>query len=160
MNQLRDDDLREVFEAIWSVTLGLELLGPAGSTPPPTEETLCACVHLTGAWAGLVSVTLSEGLARRAAGAMFDQPASELSIAELHDAIGEIANMAGGSIKALLPGPSHLSLPSVVSGSFFGFSSPGGVVVNNVAFQVGGSQICLRVTASRESAEASVSQAG
>jgi chemotaxis protein CheX len=30
-----------------------------------------------------------------------------------NDAIGEIANMIGGNIKSLLPGPSKLSLPSV-----------------------------------------------
>ena len=161
MTQLRDSDLREVFEAIWSVTLGLDLLGPAGSIPPPPEDTLCACLYLSGAWSGLVSVSVSEGLARRAASAMFELPAAELSQAELHDALGEIANMTGGGVKALLPGPSHLSLPSVVSGSDFSFSSPGGVTVNDVAFQLGGSRISLRVIASREiAAELSLAEAG
>ncbi len=161
MTQLKDNDLREVFQTIWSITLGLDLLGPAGSIPPPPDETLCACVHLTGAWTGLVTVSLSQGLARRAASAMFDQPAAELSVAELHDAIGEIANMTGGGVKALLPAPSQLSMPSVVSGSNFSFSAPGGLVVNDVAFQVGGSQIRLIVTANRESAAmASLAQVG
>jgi chemotaxis protein CheX len=83
---------------------------------------------------------------------MFEQPATELSVSELHDAIGEIANMTGGGIKAMLPAPSHLSLPAVVSGADFSLSSPRGEVVNDVAFQCGGSQVRLQVIAARQPA--------
>jgi chemotaxis protein CheX len=152
VNDLADSDLRSVFETIWSATLGLELLDPAGSVPPPPTETLCASVHLTGAWCGVVSVHISEGLARRAASAMFGLPVGELTQSELHDAIGEIANMTGGGVKALLPAPSHLSLPSVVSGASFSVSAPGGSLVNDVAFQLGGSQIRVTVIARNEGA--------
>lgn len=145
--RVMERDLRELFETIWSVTLGLGLLDPAGSIPPPPQDTLCASVHLSGAWGGLVAVTLSDALARRAASAMFDQPAAELTAEELHDAIGEIANMTGGGLKALLPAPSQLSLPVVVSGTSVSLSFPRGDVVNDVAFQCGGSQIRLQVIA-------------
>ncbi|MFO0982206.1 MAG: chemotaxis protein CheX [Planctomycetota bacterium] len=39
--------------------------------------------------------------------------------------MGEIVNMAGGNIKALLPAPSQLSLPSVAEGLDYRLSVPG-----------------------------------
>lgn len=145
MTQLQDRDVREVIETIWSVTLGLELHGPAGSIPPSPHEVLCGCIHISGAWSGTITVTMGERLARRAAAAMFEQPADSLGQAELHDAIGEITNMTGGSVKALLPGPSQLSLPSVVSGVELSISTPGAVITSDVTFQVRGAQIRVQV---------------
>jgi chemotaxis protein CheX len=46
---------------------------------------------------------------------------AEVSIEELHDAAGELANMTGGGFKALVPQPCTLSLPSVTSGSDYQF---------------------------------------
>jgi chemotaxis protein CheX len=37
----------------------------------------------------------------------------ELAEADVADAVGELANMIGGNIKSLLPGPSALTLPLV-----------------------------------------------
>lgn len=72
-----------------------------------------ASVTISGTSNGLVAVDCSEELARRLASAMFDSPESELSEAEVLDSLGEIANIIGGNIKALLPGPSTLGLPKV-----------------------------------------------
>ncbi len=136
MTELSNADLRELVEQVWSVTLGVEIFGPAGSIPPPPEHTLCGCVHVSGAWNGLVTVHVSEGLARRVAANLFETSIEDLSTEELHDALGEIANMTGGSVKGLLPAPSQLSLPSVVSGNQFSFNTPVGVLVTEVAFSV------------------------
>ena len=48
---------------------------------------------------------------------------------EVVDALGEIANMVGGNVKSMLPGPSTLSLPSVVQGQL---SVPGTRMVREV----------------------------
>ena len=72
MTELSDSDLRELVEAVWTVTLGFDVLDPAGSIPPPPEQTVCGCVHVSGAWNGLVTVRVSEGLARNVAATMFD----------------------------------------------------------------------------------------
>jgi chemotaxis protein CheX len=146
-------DLHEVVETIWTVTLGLEVMGPLGSVPPPPEETWCGVINVAGAWSGLVKVSMSEALTRRAASAMFAAHESDLSIEELTDALGEITNMTGGSVKALLPGPSSLSLPSVVSGSRLAVGTPGGVLIREIAFQCEGSQICVQVLEGRQVAE-------
>lgn len=145
MTQLSAKDLREVVETVWSATLGFEVLDPWGSLPPPAEQSWCGCIHVAGAWNGMIKVSMSEGLTRRAAAAMFDAPGQTLSQADMTDALGEITNMAGGNVKALLPGPSQLSLPSVVIGADFSVISPGGVLLCEVAFQSGGSQIRVQV---------------
>jgi chemotaxis protein CheX len=149
MIELLAEDLREVVETVWTVTLGFEVLGPAGSLPPPPECTWCGCIQVAGAWSGLVKLSMGEALARKAAAAMFGAPADTLSTDDLTDALGEITNMTGGSVKALLPGPSQLSLPSVVTGDDFSVSSPGGVILREVAFQTSGSQIRVQVIEGR-----------
>ena len=150
MTELSNSDLRDLVESVWTVTLGFEVLDPAGSIPPPPDNTLCGCVHLSGEWQGLVSVRVSEKLARSVASTMFEMSLEEITDAELNDALGEIANMTAGSVKALLPGPSSLSLPSVVSGTQFAFSTPGGELVNELSFQCHGSRITVQVIKARK----------
>lgn len=153
MNESFNKDLRELVATIWSATLGLELTEPGASVAPPSEHTLCGCINLSGAWVGLATVSVSESLARRVTSNMFDAPAEGLTMEELHDALGEIANMIGGGVKGLLPGPIQLSLPSVVSGVNISLSSPGGVVVSEVKLQSNGSSIVVQVIERRKAVQ-------
>jgi chemotaxis protein CheX len=138
-------DLLEVVESVWTLTLGFEASLPLGSRPPPAQSTWCGCIRVGGAWNGLVKVSMSEALTRRAAAAMLGAPAEALSYADLTDALGEITNMTGGNVKALLPGPSRLSLPHVVTDAYFSIIAPGGVLLSEVAFQCHASQIRVQV---------------
>jgi chemotaxis protein CheX len=70
-------------------------------------------VSIQGTSQAIVSVDCSEVLARSIAAAMFSQDPGELTEDEVLDSLGEIANIIGGNIKALLPGPSKLGLPQV-----------------------------------------------
>jgi chemotaxis protein CheX len=60
------------------------------------------------------------------------------------DAIGEVANMAGGNVKALLPGPSVLSLPEV-AGEGAASVATGGRPVSRLAFAIDGSPLVVTV---------------
>ena len=147
--KLDPSDLREVIETVWVAALGLDVIGPEGSIPPPAQGSFCGCVQITGAFGGAVMVSLSERLARRAASAMLDTPPGAVTAEDIRDALGEIANMTGGNVKALLPGPSQLSLPSVVSGTAFNVSTPGAVIVQEIAFQVMGERILVHLLEGR-----------
>ena len=46
--------------------------------------------------------------------------ATEVTVADQQDVASELVNMIGGNLKSLLPGPSFLSLPTIVSGREFG----------------------------------------
>jgi len=145
MTRLIARDLREVVEVVWTVTLGFEVLDAVGSLPPPAASTWCGCVRVVGGWSGLVKLSMAEVLARQAAAVMFGAPPESLSNDDLIDALGELTNVTGGNVKALLPGPSQLSLPSVVAGADLAHVAPGESVLCEVAFQTGGSQIRAQV---------------
>ncbi|MEM7248315.1 MAG: chemotaxis protein CheX, partial [Acidobacteriota bacterium] len=65
---------------------------------------------------GTLCLRFSPTLARRSAAAMFDSDPAELAEDELCDALGELANVAGGAVKAAAAGDVALSLPRVTLG--------------------------------------------
>jgi CheY-specific phosphatase CheX len=68
--------------------------------------------------------------------AMF-QGDEEATLVEVRDALGELTNMVAGNVKALLPGPSTLSLPTVAFGSQYEISVLGSQVIGTVSFVSG-----------------------
>ena len=61
------------------------------------------------------------------------------------DAVGELANMVGGSLKGLVPGPSRLSLPTVVDGSDYSTKIPGAKQVVQAALSAAGEPLIVTV---------------
>jgi chemotaxis protein CheX len=102
------DDVMESFVGV----LG-EPLEPYATDELPVG----ASVQVSGTWTGSVLVSCSEALAAHAAASMFETSIDELGPDDIGDALGEIANMIGGSVKSLMPEPSALSLPVVTFGS-------------------------------------------
>lgn len=141
-----EDDLCTLSADVWASILGLEAV-PTGTAPTETEErTLTGCVHITGGpWEGTVSLECPTALASAAAAAMFGMEPEELSREEIDDALGELANMTGGGVKALVPGPSTLSLPTVVEGLSYTVTVPGSDLVREVVLACQDAQFIVRV---------------
>jgi chemotaxis protein CheX len=93
--------------------LGLPLEQAAATRPP---ECITGMVEISGGFSGTVVVELSRPLARKVAAALFGMELDQVTEAEVVDAVGEVVNILGGNLKALLPGPSTLSLPRVDDG--------------------------------------------
>src|SRR5918998_4092661 len=110
-------------EDLWSITeqMWQSYLDPDGGRPlqpVPIESVamdVSAAVSVTGSWNGHVVVECSATASREAAAAMLGIDAPDVSDADIADALGEMANVIGGSIKSLLPGNCALSLPHVVA---------------------------------------------
>ena len=64
---------------------------------------------------------------------------------DIGDAFGEIANMLGGSVKALVDGPCSLSLPTVIGGTQYTLTVPGSTVLNESWFASAGHPLAVRV---------------
>ena len=79
---------------------------------PDGELVVSARVSVSGGWYGDVVVSCSEPLARRAAAELFAVPSDDVADDDVRDVIGEFANVIGGNVKSVMPGPSALSLPS------------------------------------------------
>lgn len=108
------DELIQIAQTVGESMLELELI-PMPGEQPNTAEALAARVEISGAWNGCVVATCGEPLARKLAGILLQSEPNRIGSQHVRDALAEIANMLGGSIKALLAGPSVLSLPSVMS---------------------------------------------
>jgi chemotaxis protein CheX len=113
-----EDAIVEIAAAVWEAILGLPLLESAPSAGGPAEESaLVGVVRISGAWEGAVTVACPTPLARQAAAIMFGLASGDVSAPETADALGELTNIIGGNLKALLPKPSRVSLPAVGTAS-------------------------------------------
>jgi hypothetical protein len=74
-------------------------------------------VRITGAWEGMVQLVCADVLARPAAAVLFGLEVQTATPDLVHDALGELTNITGGNLKALLPEPCYLSLPAVTPAS-------------------------------------------
>jgi len=124
------DDLEVITREVWTSFLDGD---PSGLLPRESDDAMddkvTGCVHLSGAYTGAIMLQCSSPAARDAAAALFSVSPDDVTQAEVVDAMGEIANMVGGNVKSMLPGPSTLSLPSVIHGRL---SLPGSQVVREV----------------------------
>jgi chemotaxis protein CheX len=84
------------------------------------EHKLVVAVHIAGEWVGAVVLSLSAQTARAAAAAMLEVSDDDVTDADEQEVGAELVNMIGGNLKSLLPGPSFLSMPTVVAGRAFG----------------------------------------
>lgn len=107
------DDLSQIVEEV--LTAFLPDLSPAN--PEDAEPTtVAAIVHISGTWTGSVVVSCSDDVATGTAASMLEADPAGLTGEDISDALGEVANMIGGGVKAMMPEPSMLSLPVVTFG--------------------------------------------
>jgi chemotaxis protein CheX len=108
-------DLTEMVEQVWTSYLdpdGRNPLIPVDGGPAGTE--VHSWVSISGPWHGHVVYASSTTAAREAAAAFLAMPADEVSQDDVSDVLGELANIVGGNLKAMLPPGCLLSLPQVV----------------------------------------------
>ena len=123
------DDLEVITREVWTSFLDGDPAGLLLAGGPDDGERVTGCVHLSGAYTGSIILSCSAPAARDAAAALFSMQPGDVTQSEIVDAIGELANMIGGNVKSMLPGPSALSLPAVVHGQL---SVPGAQVMREV----------------------------
>lgn len=141
---LVDDDLAGLADAIWTSILGMPAHPSYGGRGAAGQRSVTACVHISGAWDGTVSVSLPWTLAEEVASSMFDVPAGDLQTEEVLDAVGELANIAGGNVKGMVDGTSDLSLPVVAEGTG-NVALPGSRVAATAAMEHAGTPFVLQL---------------
>jgi chemotaxis protein CheX len=103
---------------------------------------MTGAVHIDGAWEGAVMLQCPQDLANRLTSVLFkaeDTPSSD----DVRDAMGELTNMLAGNVKALLPEPSRISLPTVAFGADYELSVVGTRAVATVSFTCEGSPLTV-----------------
>lgn len=81
---------------------------------PEFETGVQAQIELRGDWNGRLVLTCDSDVATQMAGAMLGaDPDEDLPTVDVHDAVGEVLNVVGGSVKGALLGSWTLGLPGV-----------------------------------------------
>ncbi len=140
-----NEDIATVLDGICTMFLGSNATFADPYDAQPGQHYVTGCVSISGEWEGAVTLGCTLAFARDMAAAMFDLSPDDLEMDEVRDAVGEVTNMAGGNIKALLPGPSQLSIPSVADGIETAISVPGGTVINQVGLDCQGHNLVVTV---------------
>jgi len=139
-----EQEIQQVTTEIWGSMLDLH---PAVTSDEDSgasaDGRIGASVQITGGWEGAVRLDSSLALARAAAARFVGTEPEQVSIDQVRDAMGELANMSAGMIKNLLPGPSYLSLPSVADGSEYNFTICKSNVESQVKFECQGEKFAV-----------------
>jgi hypothetical protein len=108
-----EETFYKIIQDTWASTLGFHI-----DCPAPTELSamgaLTVCVRISGAWEGEVRLRCPIPLARLIAAAIFQVDADKADNDEILDALSELIHIVGGNLKALLPQPVAVSLPSLL----------------------------------------------
>ena len=128
-------DIEDITRSIWSTLFDLPL-EPGDGRELGTESSVTSCVQIDGEWHGALVLKCPMSLAETLTQQMFQsESSSDIGVEEVRDALGELANMLGGNVKALLPGPSQISLPAVAVGSDYELSVVGTTEMARISFR-------------------------
>src|SRR5579863_2444308 len=108
-----ESHLRTSMQQIWSSYIGHDLTEAEFGLLETYAPIIRGHLRIEGAWEARLCLECSETVARNVAAAIFDLSAEMLTPEEVQDALGEVTNILGGSLKHLLAQPVHLSIPIV-----------------------------------------------
>jgi len=112
---VKESDLAEMVEQVWISYLDPEGLNPLITTGDDAQPSdVHSSVSISGSWTGHIVYASSTAAAKRAAAAFLAVEVDEVSPDDIADVLGELANIVGGNVKAMLPAGAMLSLPQVV----------------------------------------------
>ncbi len=113
--EVDENDLAEMVEQVWEAYLDPEGVSPLMQTYDENQPSeVHSSVSITGSWSGHIVYSSSRAAAQRAAAAFLAMELEEVSEEDISDTLGELANIVGGNVKAMLPPGAQLSLPQVV----------------------------------------------
>jgi chemotaxis protein CheX len=110
---LDEATVQSIADETWLALLGMEE-GLVPLRAPLPDDALSAWVAVSGPWTGAVVLSCGQATAEDLCRTLLGEPqGAALDSDDVADALGELANVVGGNVKALLPGPSVLGLPEV-----------------------------------------------
>jgi chemotaxis protein CheX len=114
--ELIDEEIvQSIAQEAWTALIGDdEFLVPLPGGLP--DDAVSSWVEVVGPWTGAVVLTCGRSTAEQLSRCLLAEHAPPLLDEEdVADGLGELANVLGGNVKAVLPGPSVLGLPEVGS---------------------------------------------
>ncbi|MFD2091251.1 chemotaxis protein CheX [Blastococcus deserti] len=108
-----EETVQNIAQEAWSALIGCdEFLVPLPGGLP--DDAVSSWVEVVGPWTGAVVLTCGRSTAEELSRCLLAEHAPPvLDPEDIEDGMGELANVVGGNVKAILPGPSVLGLPEV-----------------------------------------------
>jgi chemotaxis protein CheX len=147
-----DEQIEVIVQAIWSTLVDVAIQPGGDGAGPSDASTVTGIINVDGAWHGAVLVRCPLALASLVTAAMF-QGDEDPTFEEVCDALGELTNIVAGNVKALLPQPSSISLPTVALGSQYKISVVGTRIVATVPFTCASHPLVVSVVQRSEDVE-------
>ena len=145
MSEELSNTVDSIVNNAFSTVLSLDpILNPAAMVVSRGQPYLTSTVQITGAWKGVVSISVPVELGVQIAAIMFEEDPDCIDSDDLEDALGEVSNIVSGSFKSTRDGICHLGLPVVTQGIDYVVRFPGSHVACDVGFEV--SDFCFHVT--------------
>lgn len=120
---------------VFRTMLGTEAWPDSEAADDGRRLGVCAALFLVGPWQGAVLVELDEPLAFAVTAHLEGSAPPDQVDAYVRDAVGEVANMLTGNLKALLPDGAEMSVPAVVAGSDYSFEIVGAGITSRAAYR-------------------------
>lgn len=139
MSGVLTSELDQTVAMTWEAMF-IRPLVPAGAETPDGFEGVTAIISLDGEFQGAVVVHCATTLAVRLTADLFDT-GSAPEVADVQDAIGELANMIAGNIKSILPHPCSLGLPVVAFGRDYQLQVMGTETAGEVQYESEGDRL-------------------
>ena len=144
------DSTREVFST-------MVMMDPTDDMPlrEPINRFKCSItgmVGFAGTYSGVISIHCPVSLAMKITSSMLGMECNEVND-DLNDAIGEIANMLGGSVKQVLSKGGldvKLSIPTVISGEDYTVNSLSDIDCVVIPFNLDGERFLVGLTLKKE----------
>lgn len=133
LTQTYEAETQQIVEDVFSSMMRIDV-ERADSSEPLNRPVLTAAVHFVGSWKGALRIECT-------ADQTFEYTKRLLQIErptevdeDVCDAFGELANMIGGNLKAVLPPVVQLSMPSVIRGEDYAMRICQAVTACRLAF--------------------------
>lgn len=113
----------------------------------PLNNTITGMVGLAGIYRGVLAIHIPYPVAMAITASFLGMDVDEIN-EDVHDAIGELANMLGGNVKTILSEKGRdieLSLPSTISGSEYSFQLDKEVDTVIIEFDTGQGQFMVEM---------------
>ncbi len=146
IEQLTTHAIKRVFQEMLSMEVTIDTAVPEIANP---SMQIAGSVGFIGEGSGVIYLYSSLELARLITSRMLSVPEGEVDSDEMvNDAVGEIANMVGGSVKSSLADagyPCTLTIPSIVRGQYLTVEGMNDVTRQILAFRADEHQLFVEL---------------
>ncbi len=129
--------VEQIVQSIFATMMNMRISATV-LTADQTREWMTSWVRLEGDWNGAVSFECDREQACYLAAQFMAIDPADTEDSDIRDVLGELANMIGGNLKAIVAKNTRLSLPSVVEGRSSEIVPRGCEVSDRIGFSLEG----------------------